>query len=86
MGERLAEAQAELQALREAFKTQTERLGESENVVRFYSDPRNYSLSKTDSTRVFQDCVKEDFSQADNDAKTYIAGNRARVYLKKYEK
>lgn len=80
---RLTETVTELEAVREMFHSTKERLAEAEAYLRFYADPRSYEVSRgLDSTGVFQDRLKKDYSLSDNDPNTYVAGMRAREYFK----
>lgn len=80
--ERLNETVAELKDVREKLKSMNDRLGEAESCIRFYADPRRYLAYRAEDGRVFQAQVTQDFSNADNDKNTFIAGRRAREYLK----
>lgn len=82
--QRLNESVAELADVRERLKALAERLGEAEACIRFYSDVKNYKVTKVDELTVFQDRLINDFSKSDNDPNTNLAGKRGRDYLKKY--
>lgn len=82
---KLAEANAELSQLREQLRSVTIRLGEAEDVVRYYGNPRVYGISKTtDNVLTYQDRVKPADHEKVSD-NTWVAGQRARRHLKKYE-
>ena len=84
--DQLEKSARELADVREAMRTQTLKLTEAEAALRFYADPRNYEPSrKLDGKTVLQDRLKGDFSLADNDANTNLAGAKARGYFKLYE-
>ena len=79
------ETVSELNDVRERLKALNHRLSFAEAHLRFYADPRNYGVTfrLVDQT-TFQNMLADDFSMADNDPKTVIAGNRARTYFKMY--
>lgn len=83
VSERLTQTVGELKDVRERLKTLGERLAEAEACLRFYADVRNYKVARIEDL-VFQHILTDDFSPADNDPKTNLAGKRAREYLKKY--
>lgn len=88
LNQRLTETASELQDVREKVKALNDRLQEAETVIRFYADPRTYGLAASsahDPEKVYQDRVSNDYTQADNDKNTHIAGRRARRYLKTHE-
>ncbi len=79
------ETVSELNDVRERLKALSERLGEAETHLRFYANPRSYLIKRAPAIdKVFQDILMGDHSESDNDPNTFVAGNRARVYLKKY--
>lgn len=85
IGERLTQTVSELADVRERLKALGERLGEADNCLRFYADPRNYIPFRIlDGNTVIQNGLKNDYSPSDNDPNTSVAGMRARVYLKKH--
>lgn len=81
---RLNEAVVELGDIRQHLKVLSDRLGEAETCIRFYGDIQNYKAIRNANGTVFQNILSNDFSQADNDSQTNLAGRRAREYLKKY--
>ena len=83
----LNQEEQELKRLREVFKSKLERIKDCEDALRFYSHVTNYetSVRGQQSGITYQNKLKDDFEQADNDPKTLIAGRRAREYFKKYE-
>lgn len=78
----------EKKRLREVFKAKLDRIKECEEALLFYSHPINYdsSMRGQQTGITYQNKLKDDFDQSDNDSKTLIAGRRAREYFKKYEK
>jgi len=85
LNERLTETATELQDVREKLQELNKRIGEADVIIRFYADPRNYGIATApgqDHSKTYQDRVSNDYSQADNDNDTHVAGRRARKYLK----
>ena len=84
LSERLTETAEELKAVREKVKELKDRLGEADNLLKFYGDPRSYKALRTENALVYQDILRNDWSNADNDKNTFIAGKRARDYLSRH--
>lgn len=77
--------QAEISLVREALQKEMRKNGDAENALKFYASPRSYKLSRREEPgHVYQDLVQDDFTSADNDPRTLIAGRRAREYFKAY--
>lgn len=78
----------EIKRLRHLYQELKERLNEAEVALMYYSHVQNYqsSIRGQQTGITYQNALKEDFEQADNDAKTLIAGRRARDYFKRYAK
>lgn len=81
---KIDEAHQELRHLREMLKKTQEILNHCEGVLHFYSNITNYGVSAVgiQSGITYQNALKDDFEQADNDSKTVIAGHKAREYFK----
>lgn len=76
----------DLKSLRDYSQSKTQQLAEAEAALRFYANPTNYTAREIVIQKVtFQDLVKDDFTTADNDTRTHIAGRRARRYFSLYE-
>lgn len=75
----------ELEAVREKLRSVSSQLAEAETALRFYGDPRNYEARRIlEGKIVFQDLLKNDFTLADNEPNTKLAGMRAREYFNRY--
>lgn len=82
---RLTECLNEMNDLRELFKRTNAQLADAEGVVRYYSDPHNYSIRPQAVGDIcYQDVLKDDGEPAHNTKDTRVAGLRARMYFKKY--
>ncbi len=85
LAERMQETISELEAVREKLRSTSLRLGEAENALKYYGDPRNYGLTVGTEARTIQNSLTGDFQTADNSTTTMVAGKRSREYFKKYE-
>lgn len=82
---RLEEVLKELDDLRGKFRELSAKLGVAENTIAYYGNHKSYGVTRitegADNKIVFQDRLTGDYSEADNDRNTKIAGARARLYF-----
>jgi hypothetical protein len=72
--------------LREILRQTKQQLEDAETALRFYANPKSYKISRCgDISKVcYQNNLVEDFEAVD--AKTSVAGYRARAYFNRYDK
>ncbi len=74
-----------IEELRRLYAELSKKLGEAEEALRFYANQRHWSVARSELTsKVFQDRLLADYSEADNTPNTKVAGYRARVYFETY--
>lgn len=83
---RLEELAQELEDQKEKLRSALARLSDAEAVIRFYANPKSYkAIRQAETNQVLQNSLEGDFTKADNDPNTKLAGAKAREYLNRYE-
>ncbi len=83
---KLEESVQEAQALRDMLRASTEQLHYCEDMLRFYANPHSYRVGEKQGESTFQDRLTADYEDAANTTKTKLAGARARLYFKSYDR
>lgn len=78
--ERLAQ---EGEHLRGKLKEALEQLGEAEETLRYYANPKNYTV-RAPNAGCFQNVLAGDYTESENVQRVYVAGDRARKYFEKF--
>lgn len=86
LSQKYEETRSEAEHLRTLLKIATNRLSNAHEIIQFYSNPNNYRFVKdSEDGEVYHALLRDDFTEADGQKRTYIGGARARAYLNRLD-